>query len=249
MDINPSWFDPIALERKIEILSTERIIFGHASVGKNIVAGLEKITSGNKNFNILRFDQRRDANDYGFYHKNNGRNYDPKSKCDAFKDFLMEKNPEYAFDIAFFKFCFVDFNQNTNVESVFNYYEETINAIKKSFPNLKIIHVTTPLTTHAWGLRGLAKNLIKADTDNVKRHLFNQMLREAYALKAPVFDIAKLESTRPDGKQCTFRYKGETYYSLYNRYTFDGGHLNEIASQIAAKELLDVLAKAASEPR
>jgi hypothetical protein len=111
-----------------------------------------------------------------------------------------------------------------------------------------MIHITVPLTTHARGLKPFIKNIIYGDIENIKRNQFNAMLTKKFKDSDAIFDLAKIESTRPDGSRSAFQYKGETYYSLYNRYTEDGGHLNEIASRIAAKELLLILAKVAAAP-
>ena len=49
----------------------------------------------------------------------------------------------------------------------------------------------------------------------------------------------------PDGSRCSFEYKGEKYFSLYNRYTYDGGRLNQLGQYYAAKELLVLLSETA----
>lgn len=241
MDTNFIKIDPSKIDQLIETFSTKKIFFGHASVGYNIIAGIEHIISGNKVINIIEIKEEFNIDRNRFYHKMNGKNFFPKSKCDAFKDFLTEKNTGNKLDIAFFKFCYVDFDEDTDVQTILNYYIETIDTIKKNFPNLIILHVTTPLTTHAWGLKGFIKNLIKGDIANVKRNHFNQLLLEKYQNNDPIFDLAKIESTLPDGSRCTFHFQGKDYLSLYRGYTYDGGHLNEYGRYYAAKELLDIL--------
>jgi len=57
-----------------------------------------------------------------------------------------------------------------------------------------------------------------------------------------IFDLAKIESTFPDGRRASFTKDGKTYYSMVPDYTYDGGHLNELGRKIAAEQLLFLLA-------
>jgi lysophospholipase L1-like esterase len=77
----------------------------------------------------------------------------------------------------------------------------------------------------------------------VKRNKFNAMLRHEYAEREPFFDLAKLESTFPDGSQSTFTKDGSIYSSLVPDYTNDGGHLNEKGRRKIAEHLLVYLAQ------
>ena len=100
------------------------------------------------------------------------------------------------------------------------------------------------------GLIRRGKNLAKKATekpifdlvDNSKRYEFNELLRKEYERKAPVFDLARIESTFPDGRRSLFSKGGTTYYSLVSDYTHDGGHLNEFGRKIVAEQLLILLA-------
>ena len=71
------------------------------------------------------------------------------------------------------------------------------------------------------------------------------MLHEEYGNNEPIFDLAKIESTHPDGTIESFSQDGQNYASLIKAYTNDGGHLTEAASILAANELLDVLIQVA----
>jgi hypothetical protein len=68
-------------------------------------------------------------------------------------------------------------------------------------------------------------------------------MREAYAGRAPVFDLAVLESTRPDGSRVSYTQGADTVYTLAPEYTNDGGHLNEAAKRMVAEQLLIFLAR------
>lgn len=233
--------------KAIENLASKKIFFGHMSVGYNILQGLEKIIEEDDRFHnikILELISDEDAiSEPGIYHTKNGKNGLPKTKCDAFLNFLREKNRGDKIDIAFFKFCYVDVERDYDIKKLFNYYNDTIDHVKNEFPNLRIIHVTLPLTTHGWGLKGFIKNLIIGDLENVKRNRFNELIINRYRDSDvdTIFDLAKIESTLPDGLRCTFHYKGNNYFSLYPSYTHDGGHLNKHGRFYAAKELLNIL--------
>jgi len=69
------------------------------------------------------------------------------------------------------------------------------------------------------------------------------MLRHAYVGREPFFDLAKLESTFPNGSQSTFTKDGNIYAALVPDYTNDGGHLNEKGRRIVAEHLLVYLAQ------
>ena len=69
------------------------------------------------------------------------------------------------------------------------------------------------------------------------------MVRKNYQGQEPVFDLAKVISTFPDGKRSSFKCNGKKYYSLAARYTDDGWHLNATGSKITAEQLLIYLTK------
>lgn len=235
-------------DSSIDSLSDRYIFFGHKSVGYNIVDGIKKLIETDDLYRDLVLYEMSDEINLsgpGFYHAPNGQNNFPKTKCDAFKEFLLDKRQGDNFDIAFFKLCYVDIQKNTDVQDIFDYYVKTIEEIRSSLPRLKIIHVTVPLCSYTWGIKGTIKRILVPDVSNVKRNQYNQLLIDRYADNEPLYDLAKIESTRPDGSRSSFKYKGQVYYSLYNGYTDDGGHLNELGRLVAAKELLEVLAEVA----
>ena len=76
---------------------------------------------------------------------------------------------------------------------------------------------------------------------NVSRNEFNRRLRERYS-GDPIFDLAEVMSTYPDGRRESFRMNGVVYYSLVPAYTDDGGHLNQVGRTYAAAELVRSIA-------
>jgi hypothetical protein len=78
--------------------------------------------------------------------------------------------------------------------------------------------------------------------ENSKREEYSELLRRAYAGKEPVFDLARLESTAPDGSVASDRDGARQVPALAAVYTEDGGHLNQDAQLRLAREMLLVLA-------
>ena len=121
-----------------------------------------------------------------------------------------------------------------------------LSQLKAKYPDMVIIHFTTPLTQRQTGIKASIKKLIGRPIggvdDNIKRNEYNEMLIKKYEGKEPVLDIAKIESTFPDGTRETFSQDGKSYYSMVPEYTYDGGHLNETGRKKVAEQLLILLA-------
>ena len=230
-----------------EALSTKKIYFGHQSVGFNIVDGIEQIVKENSLIELTTKEtmERSDFQEPLFGHSTVGKNRDPNSKTDAFS-LVMKSGVGEEVDIAFFKFCYVDIKKGVDVGQVFDHYKESMAELRSAYPDVLFVHVTVPLTTIQTGPKAFVKMVIgraiRGFDDNIQRHGFNEMLRQEYAGKEPVFDLAKFESVAPDGRQSIFHHKGETYFSLLSEYTDDGGHLNEKGRIFIAEQLLIFLA-------
>lgn len=232
-------------------LAEKRIYFGHQSVGKNILNGVEIVMKENPQIKlkVVETEDPRTLGNPAFAHSRVGKNVDPKSKCDAFVD-VLDKGFGEKTDIAFLKFCYVDITAASDAQKVFSDYQYMISSLKKKYPKTTFIHATVPLSTVQTGAKAWIKNLIGMSVygqdDNVKRGDFNEMLMKEYGGKEPIFDLAGIESTFPDGSRATFKKNGKTYYHLVPEYTKDGGHLNEFGSRLAAERLLALLAGLAS---
>lgn len=234
-------------------LSQERILFGHQSVGTNIIKGIRDIINDNPQIklNIIENSHPSEIPTPGFIHFKVGENTDPQSKIDDFiKIFKEEVDPQL--DLAFFKFCYVDFSEKTDVSQIFNAYKKTMDTLALSFPKTKFIHVTVPLkvdpkNSNTWrtGAKIFLKRILHKPLDelivNKQRNEFNELLKDTYSGKAPIFDLAGIEATFPNGKQQVFSNNGKQYFSLVSDYTNDGGHLNEIGRKVVAAKLLVLL--------
>jgi hypothetical protein len=239
-----------------EKLAEKKIYFGHQSVGSNIISGISEIMAGNSNIKltIVETEQVQDLSKPIFAHSKIGRNTESKTKIGAFKE-LMDKGIGNKADIAFFKLCFVDVLAQTDVDKLFSDYKSTMEIVKNRYPKTVFIHATVPLTYNQTGLKALyqkAKGFLKRILgkvdygilyDNKKRNLFNEMVRKEYEGKEPIFDIAKVESTYPDGKREIYKSGGKSYFAMVPAYTDDGGHLNALGRKVVAENLLVLLAQ------
>jgi hypothetical protein len=78
--------------------------------------------------------------------------------------------------------------------------------------------------------------------ENIRRQEYNNLLRQAYQGREPIFDLARVESTTADGRAATATWQGKSVPILVKEYTDDGGHLNALGRTRAARELIAVLA-------
>ena len=239
-----SRLDEISQDRW-DVLSQKKIFFGHKSVGANIIEGLNEVMAQRPKIK-LNIRETTDPVDFLgpiFAHSPIGRNKAPLSKVDRFRE-IMESGVGLAADVAFFKFCFVDIDHETDAESLFERYVELIDSLEKRFPDLKIVTFTVPLLSKPVGIKTRLEKILGRlpwyEEDNVKRNLLNDKLRARFT--NALFDLAAIESRIDDSKKATFRADGKAYELLYRPYTDDGGHLNSIGRQVVAIELLKMLA-------
>ena len=185
----------------IKIVKQKKVFFGHQSVGYNILSGIESLTT---EINLHELDKIENIDTPGIYHAKIGKNGFPKSKVDAFIQKLRENDFGNKIDVAFLKFCYVDFNKDSDIHDIINYYIKSIKLMSHEFPKLRIIHVTVPLTVHSYGIRNYIRTLIFGDISNVKRNQYNSLLINIYKDSAAIYDLAALESRYPDGTRESF---------------------------------------------
>jgi hypothetical protein len=230
-----------------EQLKSKRFLFAHMSVGENIIEGLEKIKSWYRmltDFQILSLEMRRKKIVPAFYHIKLGSNGDPEIKCKKFINILDKHYPEYNFDIVLFKFCYVDINRKTDVASIFKVYQNMVDQINKQYPDLRMIHITCPLTAHYRTVKQRIRGYLFGDQANINRNFYNQLIHDAYGDKDQIFDLADAESAIQGNKRAVFEYKNEHYNYLAKTNTNDGRHLNEKGKVQAAGEIIQTLSTA-----
>ena len=225
------------LASQFQVLSTKALLFGHQSVGNNILAGVGDLLAANPGPEPARVQGARSASqvgvgiwgDFGV-----GANIYPAGKVDDFVA-VMNGGAGAKVDIAFMKFCFVDFYDSApywttgTVDTLFAKYRSAMAAVRAANPNVTIVHFTVPLVNAAYA------------ATNDRREALSNLMRSAYAGTEPVFDLALLESTRPDGTRCL---DGRGIPLLCAEYSLagDDGHLNSTAKPIVARALVSFLA-------
>lgn len=242
-----------ALKSDLELVSSKRVYFGHQSVGGNVMDGLEDL-QGQLVEPLVRVGELGEldtAEGQGvLLHTAIGRNEDPGSKCEDFRRVLDRLHGRL--DVALFKFCYIDFNDASDVDQIFSTYARTMDDLKQRYPDVTFIHVTAPLRTVEGGPGVWARELLgrftgrpnRSKLANVSRNEFNRRLKEQYSAD-PIFDLAAIMSTYPDGRRESFRMNGAVYYSLVPEFTDDGGHLNQVGRTYAAAGLVSSIAAAA----
>ena len=110
-----------------------------------------------------------------------------------------------------------------------------------------VVHTTLPLTRVSaafnWGARHFFGRQTRYGTA-VARHRYNELVRAEFKATEPVFDLARVEATRPDGQISGFSAGGCLIETLAPDNTYDGIHLNARSQRAAAECLLDVISDA-----
>src|SRR4030095_2917665 len=130
-----------------------------------------------------------------------GENTRPLAK---FEDFARhaESAAAQGEQLLVMKLCSVAFMPDTDAGALVRAYADAVERVRKARPDARIVHVTPPLCARPAGLESKLKRTLGAlvweDQANARRMEF----REAQLARfpgEPCFDLALLESTRPDG--------------------------------------------------
>lgn len=230
-------------------LASRRIFFGHQSVGRDILDGVELVLEQHPSIALhVRQASGNPASieGPGVFEAAVGQNRHPKSKSAAFLDALSGGFGDEPGAIATYKFCYIDVNDETDPETMFADYSATIDEVRRRHPALRIIHFTLPLKAAPSGLKERIRSALGRSSETRRNHIrnrYNELLRAAYNRSDPIFDLALLESTRRDGSRAHSRYQGRDVYMLAPEYTYDGGHLNEEGKRYIAERFLVFLAR------
>lgn len=234
--------------RALERLGQLRIFFGHQSVGDDILEGVRDLAKGvaPPPVAVAELAPGGALARGVITHARIGRNEDPVSKVEHFERLLTEGVGASA-DVALFKLCYVDFNASTDTAALFARYQAAHEALRAKFPHIRWVHVTAPLTVVQRGVKGWLKERLGRTpfgaAENARRHEYNERLRRAYGAREPLFDLAQLEATRPDGSLETYPLPGGGQApALVPAYARDGEHLNEDGRRRVALALVELLA-------
>lgn len=209
-------------------VASARIYFGHQSVGWNIIDGMTALYGkrGIAAPNVVDGMGGLPSIQAGFAQQEIGSNGDPQSKFD---DFAAAVTSGTRVDVAAMKLCYVDITADSKPRAIFAAYRRAVARVQASVPGTSLVHVTAPLT-------------VDDPAANLKRQRYNTLLRKTYG--SQVFDLARVESTRPGGSRVTGRHHGQRYFALFRGYSSDGGHLNARGSKRTAAAFVKALARA-----
>ncbi len=238
---NPPAGDPAM---SLRTLSSQKIFFGHHSVGANILDGIRDLSSETSTPLPIVTGGTEALGEGGILHAPVGQNEKPLTKLQAFQQ-VVDGGVGAKVDVAFFKFCYIDFHAETDVQALFDAYVKTLSDLQARHREVTFVHVTVPLTVTQGGIKGYLKNLLGSgawgERENARRHAFNELLRARYVGKEPLFDLATVESTAADGRLHTYKRDDKLYPSLVPAFTDDGEHLNATGRKRVARSLLTFL--------
>lgn len=220
-------------------LGQKRVVFGHQSVGANILSGVE-ILAKRDGIDLPIREQRGQPASAGITHFNVGRNEDPLGKI---RDFVaaMESGGADGADAALLKLCYIDFSADTDARQVAEAYITNLDTLAAKYPSTRFVAVTAPLATVQTGPKAWIKRLLGKQPaqylENARRAEFNQLLRSHFRDEGRLFDLARLESA-PNGTPTVVRVGDRDVEALDPGLTSDGGHLNARGQELMAQELL-----------
>ena len=235
-----------SVRQQLEQLSRRRIVFGHQSVGENLLEGLADLSrETGVTLRVVESAAPDALEQPGLAHQKIGKNEEPETKIAGFGK-LLDGGLGPRAEIALYKLCYIDFGPDRDAARLFAGYRAAHQALRAKYPGTTFVHVTVPLTVVQRGFTGWVKNTLGSgawgERENVRRHQFNQLLRAEYGGKEPIFDLAKVESTGEDGAELTFERDGGKFPALVPSYSDDGQHLNGTGRRRAALALVSALA-------
>ena len=217
------------------------VFFCHASVGMGMLSGLR--TLGNADPARYTLTQAGTGTPATWFDTGNGLidnidwagkggNGNPLGKVAGFQELIANQGYGARADVAFMKFCYIDFGPSTNVATVWAAYRDTLQTLETAYPAVTFVWLTTAL--NALG------------TDGNKRSEFNKLVRDHCQNQGkPLFDLAAIESHDPDGNLALDDHGQET---IYAGYTDDNGHFATPGRDRVARALWWLFARVAGWP-
>jgi len=234
------------LASDLRTLAGARIYFGHHSVGDNMLNGLQRI-AGDEGVADIRIEALAtgvELPETFLAHSRVGANGDPRSKLQDFAR-ILRGGALTRLDLAFMKFCYVDFDPSSDVAAIYDRYCLQLKELEAEFPDVRFLHATVPLKVRRLDAKSRIKLLLRRpmweDDSNARRHEFNELLRESFD-EGRIVDIARAESTASDGSESTFARNGRLYACMRPDLSCDGGHLNELGERRVGSEMVSKLA-------
>jgi hypothetical protein len=222
------------------VIARRRIIFGHQSVGNNILSGVRTLAK-EAGVNLSITESRDIDSRAGITHFKVGRNTEPMSKIEDFAR-VMEGAEVQAGVVALVKLCYIDFDSGTDAKKLAEEYCSSLDRLSRKFPKAGFIAVTAPLTTIQSGPKAWVKRLLRRTpsgyAENERRREFNDYLRARYSRQGRLFDLAGIEAEGAGNLQ----FQGHRLETLNPALTDDGGHLNSPGEAYVAAKFLKFIA-------
>ncbi|MBM4024189.1 MAG: LamG domain-containing protein [Planctomycetes bacterium] len=215
-----------------------KVLFCHASVGGTIMNGMTArvgLASQNpQRYSIVRQENAEAA----WFETNQGivnisRTDWPRqgSKVRGFDHMIRNLGYGQAgrVNVAFMKFCYIDWQPTTNVQRQWDEYRTVMEALAADYPHVTFVWWTTALNS-------------TGDAGDVMER-FNHLVREYCVRNGKVlFDLADIESHDLQGNPC---YSDVGAEGLYAGYAVDGAHPTGIGQKRLASAMWWLLARIA----
>ncbi len=222
-------------EPDLAAVAGKRLFFAHMSVGYNILNGIDAVYAEAAAPSMPVVDLAVDGSLEGLpdapmvISTEIGRNGDPLGKLRNY-DRMLRSGVAAQIDVALIKFCYVDVGHGSDVDALFAAYRSTLDGLERDFPDVVFLHSTVPVTVGPRSAKDHLKVLLGRD-HNAYRQRYNALMREHYGADR-LFDLAAVEATSPTGRPST---------ALYDGYSSDEEHLNEVGGKLAARSLLALI--------
>ncbi len=227
----------------MDVIGQQRWFFTHASVGGNMVQGMNDLNTASPGryqlvtSSVAYLDAEMRAEDPpatptpGTVYESDRGNPGWADKLVIFDNSVQVSGWRApSVDAVMNKMCFID------QEAVAADYVASMTALQSSYPGTPFVYTTMPLMN-------------TEDADNVLRNQYNAAVRtHCVSGGFLLFDVADIEAYDPAGVQHTFEYGGQTYQKLYDGYTDDGGHLDSVGQQRVALGWYAMAAVLATDP-
>jgi hypothetical protein len=236
----------------IQAASGLRLLFRHASVGNNLSQALDclgnNFASSRPNFcdrglssDQVVFDSRYNRNNwtFEFHAPPPGINPGWWDKELFFINRVDNPQPGESFNVVGFKFGYVDGFSGSNIAPRF--FDRAPNDRLPGVENMEALEVRHPGKRVMYWTMGLPR------AATVEMQSFNQQMRAyATANQKVFFDIAAIQSHRPDGSAC-FDNAGRGIEAICDEYTdeVNAGHLNALGRLQVAKGFWVLMARLA----
>ncbi len=210
-------------------VAAQKVFFAHASVGGNIVSGMEDLNSSDSSLYMLQ-NESADASpsetSEGVFYDYNRGNPGWESKVSNFETYVSNGWHSSNVNVAINKFCYIDTDANWET------YRDSMQNLETSYPDTVFVYMTMPLKTD------------EDSEDGWLRQQFNANLRDWIDSQDGKYllDIADIEAYSAVGVESTSSWDGNRYQMLVSGFSSDGGHLNETGRQRVAKAFYSLLA-------